>query len=54
MVEIRAYMKNTKETSEKLEELGAKFKGDYVFTDFIYKDPSKKIDLNKEFLRLRV
>jgi len=53
--EIRAYILDIESTIKKLENLGAEFKGDYAFTDYIYKlkDDSKKIDLNNEFMRIR-
>ena len=39
---------------KELKKLNAKFKGDYEFTDHIYKPiHSNKIDLNKEFVRIR-
>ena len=53
--EIRAYIPDIKSTIKKLENLGARFKGDYALIDYIYKlkDDSKKIDLNNEFMRIR-
>ena len=53
--EIRAYILDIKSTIKKLENLGAEFKGNYSFIDYIYKlkDDSEKIDLNNEFMRIR-
>ena len=52
--EVRAYISSIDKVIEKLKDLGAKFKSEYSFTDYIYtfKDNSE-INLNNEFIRLR-
>lgn len=52
--ESRAIIQNIEYTQNTLLERGAQFKGEYSFTDYIYKPADRSIDLNKEFIRLRV
>jgi len=54
VAEARGPISNIKLIEKELEKLGAEFKGDYEFTDHIYKPiHSDEIDLNKEFVRIR-
>jgi len=54
VAEARGPIFDIKLIKKELEKLGAEFKGDYEFTDHIYKlINSDKIDLNKEFVRIR-
>ena len=54
--ELRARIADSEEAKNFLEMKGACYKGEYVFTDYIYCpiDPASLHDLNKEFIRLRV
>ena len=54
MAEGRAIIKNIKETKKRVENLGGVLKGIYSFKDIIFIPISKKINLNEEFIRLRV
>ncbi len=51
--EIRAYITSLDDTKKALQNLGATFKSEYAFTDYIYQPKDRKVDLNKEFIRLR-
>lgn len=51
--EIRAYIIDFDATRMALENMGAVFKSEYAFTDYIYQPKDHKVDLNKEFIRLR-
>lgn len=54
VAEVRGPISNIELIKKELKKLGAEFKGDYSFTDYIYKPiDSVKIDLNKEFVRIR-
>jgi len=54
VAEARGPIFDIKLIKKELEKLGAEFKGDYEFTDHIYKPiHSDEIDLNKEFIRIR-
>ena len=54
VAEARGPISDIKLIEKGLKKLGAEFKGDYEFTDHIYKPiHSDKIDLNKEFVRIR-
>ncbi len=54
VAEARGPISDIKSTKKELEKLGSIFKGNYEFTDHIYKlKHSDKIDLNKEFVRIR-
>ena len=54
MKEVRGIIKNIEKTKKKIEQLGGLFKSNYSFTDVIFLSTSKKINLNKEFIRLRI
>ena len=54
VVEARGPISDVNLIKKELEKLGAVFKVDYEFTDYIYKPThSDKIDLNKQFVRIR-
>lgn len=52
--EIRAYIKNIHRVQGELISLSAIFKSEYAFTDYIYQQKKAKLDLDKEYIRLRV
>lgn len=52
--EIRAYIQNINSIKNALIDLGATFKSEYAFTDYIYQPKETHWNLNKEFIRLRV
>ncbi len=52
--EIRAYIKDIQTTQTELTKLGAVFKSEYAFTDYIYQRKSTNLDLDKHYTRLRV
>lgn len=52
--EIRAYIQDIDSTKNALTDLGATFKSEYVFTDYIYEPKGVYWDLNQQFIRLRV
>ncbi len=54
MVGGRATIKDIKETKKNIEQLGGIFKNYYSFTDIIFIPKIGKINLNKEFVRLRI
>ena len=54
MVEGRAIIKNIKETKKNIEQLDGVFKNYYSFTDIIFIPKIGEINLNKEFVRLRI
>lgn len=51
--EVRAFINDIEQIKEKLSSLNAVFKGNYSFKDYIYSPKDRKLDLNKEFIRLR-
>jgi adenylate cyclase class IV len=53
-VEGRGFIKSIEETKRKIEALGAKFKNNYAFTDYIFIPKKGRIDLNQEVVRVRV
>jgi adenylate cyclase class IV len=54
MIEARATIKDIKETQKKIEQLGGIFKNYYSFTDIVFIPKIGEINLNKEFVRLRI
>lgn len=52
--EIRAYIQDIDSIKNALIDLGATFKSEYAFTDYIYQPKEAHWNLNKEFIRLRV
>lgn len=52
--EIRAYIQDIASVKNRLIHLGATFKSEYAFTDYIYQPKEANWNLNKEFIRLRV
>ncbi len=52
--EIRAYIKDIQTIRLELVRLGAVFKSDYAFTDYIYQHKDSELQLDKEYIRLRV
>ena len=54
MVEGRATIKDIEETKKKIKQLGGVVKNYYSFTDIIFIPKIGKINLNKEFIRLRI
>lgn len=54
MKEARGVIKNIENVRKKIEQLGGSFKNNYSFTDIIFLPISKKINLNKEYIRLRI
>jgi len=54
MIEGRWIIKDIKETKKKIEELRGTHKSKYSFTDMVFSQKDNKLDLSKEFIRLRV
>ena len=54
MIEGRALILNIKQTRKKLTDMGAVFKGNYVFKDIIFTPKKTNYNLSEEFLRVRV
>jgi adenylate cyclase class IV len=54
MLEARGIIQNIEECKKKIENLGGTLKHKYSFTDVIYLPKDKKMDLNAEFIRLRL
>ena len=54
MITARGVIKDIEETRKKVEQLGAEFKNYYCYTDIVFVPKSGKIDLSREFIRLRV
>lgn len=52
--EVRAFIIDIERTQLQISLLGAEFKGEYEFSDYIYHPQERDFDLNKEFVRLRV
>lgn len=52
--EVRAYIQDIDSARNALTELGATFKSEYAFSDYIYQPKDTNWNLNKEFIRLRV
>jgi adenylate cyclase class IV len=52
--EIRAYIQDIDDTRNALINLGAIFKSEYAFTDYLYQPKNIVVDFNKEYIRLRV
>lgn len=52
--EVRAFIIDIEWAQLQLSLLGAEFKGEYEFSDYIYHPRDRDFDLNKEFVRLRV
>ena len=52
--EVRAFIIDIERAQLQCSLLGAKFKGEYEFNDYIYHPQDRDFDLNKEFVRLRV
>lgn len=52
--ELRGLILSVQSVCNTLEAYGAEFKGEYSFTDSIYQPLGKIIDLNREFVRMRV
>jgi adenylate cyclase class IV len=54
MLEARATIKDIQKVKKNIERLGGIFKNYYSFTDVIFIPKIGKINLNKEFIRLRI
>ena len=54
MIEIRALISDIEETKRKIESVGGILKSNYAFKDIIFLPRTTNVDLNKDFLRLRV
>ncbi len=52
-VELRAYVKSIDHAKKVLYELGALFKGEYSFTDYIYKYEQRGIPVGSSYCRIR-
>ncbi len=54
MIEARGIIKNVDETKKKIEKIGSVYDSYYSYTDIIFIPISGEVDLNKEFVRVRV
>ena len=54
LFELRASLEDRATAQKNLESVCACFKGEYAFIDYIYRPWDREIDLNEEFIRLRV
>jgi adenylate cyclase class IV len=52
--EVRAHINDSNTAQTRLHATGAQFRGSYAFTDYIYQPCAGHLDLDKEFVRLRV
>lgn len=54
MIEGRAIISGIEDTRKKVEQLGATFKGEYIFKDVIFIPKKDDFNLSDDFLRMRV
>lgn len=54
MIEGRAVISSIEHAKKKVEELGAIFKGEYIFKDIIFFPEKEDFNLSDDFLRMRV
>ena len=54
LFELRASLEDRATAQKNLESVCACFKGEYAFIDYIYRPWDREINLNEEFIRLRV
>ncbi len=54
MKEARGIINSIDTVKKRITQLGGSFKNNYSFTDIIFLPISKKLNLNKEFIRLRI
>ncbi len=54
MLEARGKIKNIEEIKRKIEKIGGVYDSYYSYTDIIFISTTGKVDLNKEFIRIRI
>lgn len=54
MIEARAIIKNIEKTKEKVEELGAEFKSNYLLKDIIFVPKKENYNLSDDYIRIRI